>query len=173
MSKPFVVLPGLYRLLFLYLEPISTVLPAFLIWFWPGWSWFHQELYPGSSPLGIGSDPAGEVGTKMAIWQLGSCEDFLCVPLSWCLTLRAPGYCLLGMLEGLGLRAVRDALPDNPVSEIGRPIQMRSHRTRPMFVPPGSAGAHCWCDPHGHDHCRCKIRVSGTPIKLTHLQITQ
>ena len=31
--------------------------------------------------------------------------------------LRAPGYCLLGMLEGLGLRAVRDALPDNPVSE--------------------------------------------------------
>jgi hypothetical protein len=31
--------------------------------------------------------------------------------------LAAPGYCLLGMLEGFGLRAVRDSLPDNPVSE--------------------------------------------------------
>ena len=28
-----------------------------------------------------------------------------------------PGYCLLGMLEGFGLRAVRDALPGNPVSK--------------------------------------------------------
>lgn len=27
------------------------------------------------------------------------------------------GYFLLGLLEGLGLRAVRDALPDNPVAQ--------------------------------------------------------
>jgi len=99
MSKLFAALPGFYKLLFLYLEPISTVLPALLIWFWPGWSWFHQELHPGPWPPVLGSDAAGDVRTKMAIWQLGSC------------------YCLLGMLEGFGLRAVRDALPDNPVAQ--------------------------------------------------------
>jgi hypothetical protein len=33
-------------------------------------------------------------------------------------TARAPGYCLLGMLEGFGLRVVRDALPNNPVGEM-------------------------------------------------------
>jgi len=73
MTKPFAVLPGFYNLLFLYLEPVSTILPAFLIWFWPGWSWFHQELYPGSGRPVLGLDTAGDVRTKMAIWQLGSC----------------------------------------------------------------------------------------------------
>lgn len=77
MSKPFAVLPGFYKLLFLYLEPISTVVPALLIWFWPGWLWFHRELYPGSGLPVLESDIAGDPRTKMAIWQLGSCEDLL------------------------------------------------------------------------------------------------
>lgn len=81
MSKPFPVLPGFYNLLFLHLEPVSTILPAFLIWFWPGWSWFHGELYPGSLPPAPGSDTAEDLRTKMAIWQLGSCEGTLCLTL--------------------------------------------------------------------------------------------
>lgn len=127
MSKPFAVLPGFYNLLFLYLEPVSTVLPAFLIWFWPGWSWFHRELYPSSWPPVLGSDTAEDLRTKMAIWQLGSCEDTSCFALVQYLTLRPPGYCLLGMLEGFGLRAVRDALADNPVSKRG--VQVRCDLT--------------------------------------------
>ncbi|KAA1466683.1 hypothetical protein DENSPDRAFT_831559 [Dentipellis sp. KUC8613] len=87
----FPALPGFYKLLFLYLEPISTVAPAFLIWFFPGASWFHHELIPSSSAA-----PALDARTTMAIWQLGNC------------------YLLLGMLSSLVFRAVRDALPGNP-----------------------------------------------------------
>jgi hypothetical protein len=75
MSKSFAVLPGFYKLLFLYLEPVSTILPAFLIWFWPGSSWFHRELYPSPWHPYLVAEAAGDPRTKMAIWQLGSCEN--------------------------------------------------------------------------------------------------
>ncbi|CAL1697048.1 unnamed protein product [Somion occarium] len=87
---------GFYRLLFLYLEPFSTVLPAVIIWGVPGAAWFHHELVPDGTPP---SEAFMDARTTMAVWQLGNC------------------YFLLGLLEGLGLRAVRDALPDNPVAQ--------------------------------------------------------
>ncbi|KAJ3474688.1 hypothetical protein NLI96_g12312 [Meripilus lineatus] len=91
------VLKGFYKLLFLYLEPISTFLPAIMIYGAPGAHWFHHELIPDGSPV----PPPGFLDPRstMAVWQLANC------------------YLLLGMLEGLGLRAVLKALPDNLVAQ--------------------------------------------------------
>lgn len=76
--------------------------------------------------------------------------------------LRAPGYCLLGMLEGFGLRAVRDALPDNPVSET-EPNPDAISRYSLL----GGTRAYRWCDTHGHGHRGRKLRISSTPTELT------
>jgi hypothetical protein len=46
----------------------STILPALLIWFTPGASWFHHELIPAQEPV-----VSLEARTRMAIWQLGNC----------------------------------------------------------------------------------------------------
>ncbi|TCD71454.1 hypothetical protein EIP91_010160 [Steccherinum ochraceum] len=90
-------LTGFYNLLYLWLEPLSTTIPAIMIWTVPGAAWFHHQLIPDSSPapLNASMDPR----SLMGIWQLGNC------------------YLLLGMLEGLGLRAIRDALPNNAVAQ--------------------------------------------------------
>ncbi|OCH88345.1 hypothetical protein OBBRIDRAFT_836654 [Obba rivulosa] len=90
----FPALPGLYQLLFLHIEPISTVLTALLIWFSPGAAWFHRELIPGledTAPM--------DARSVMAVWQLGNC------------------YLLLGLISTLVFRAVRDALPNNPAAQ--------------------------------------------------------
>lgn len=81
----FCALPGLYQVLFLYLEPckkisserkrclkwlVSTILPALLAWTYPGAGWFHQQLIP----LGLQDDLEPlDLRTTMAIWQLGNC----------------------------------------------------------------------------------------------------
>ncbi|THH30391.1 hypothetical protein EUX98_g3805 [Antrodiella citrinella] len=89
-------LTGFYNLLFLWLEPLSTTIPAIMIWTVPGAAWFHHQLVPDTAPVPSAlMDPR----SLMAIWQLGNC------------------YLLLGMLEGLGLRSIRDALPGNPVAQ--------------------------------------------------------
>ncbi|EIM88363.1 uncharacterized protein STEHIDRAFT_167669 [Stereum hirsutum FP-91666 SS1] len=89
------VLPGAYGALFLWLEPVSTVAPAFLTWFFPGVRWFHHQLIPSSAPVPSILDAR----STMAIFQLVNC------------------YMLLGLLESLGFRAVKDALPDNPKAQ--------------------------------------------------------
>jgi hypothetical protein len=94
MAKPFPALPGFYQFLFLHVEPLSTLVPAFLIWFFPGATWFFNELIVG----GILSTSL-DSRTTMAIWQLASC------------------YGLLGMLSSLVFRAARDALPNDPVAQ--------------------------------------------------------
>ncbi|KAH9998328.1 hypothetical protein BJV77DRAFT_981308 [Russula vinacea] len=91
----FPALPGVYKALFLYIEPVSTILPAILIWYTPGAAWFHHELIPAQHASSAGIDPR----TRMAIWQLGNC------------------YLLLGMLSSLVFRAIRDALPGNPAAQ--------------------------------------------------------
>ncbi|EGN94110.1 hypothetical protein SERLA73DRAFT_188696 [Serpula lacrymans var. lacrymans S7.3] len=88
----FPALTGFYQLLFLYFEPISTAFPALLTW--TNASWFHHELIPSSTPAST-----LEARTTMAIWQLGNC------------------YLLLGLISSLVFRAVRDALPSNPVAQ--------------------------------------------------------
>ncbi|KJA29379.1 hypothetical protein HYPSUDRAFT_32799 [Hypholoma sublateritium FD-334 SS-4] len=95
-SDSFPALPGIYRLLFLYLEPISTITPALMVWFFPGASWFYHQLIPSASPVPVASL---EPKALMAIWQLTNC------------------YFLLGLISSLVFRAVRDALPNNPAAQ--------------------------------------------------------
>ncbi|KAE9397684.1 hypothetical protein BT96DRAFT_883779 [Gymnopus androsaceus JB14] len=92
----FQALPGFYKLLFLYFEPVSTISPALIIWLW-GASWFHHQLVPSSES----SPPSGFLDNRsvLAVWQLGNC------------------YMLLGLISSLAFRAVRNALPDNPVAQ--------------------------------------------------------
>ncbi|KAJ3805533.1 hypothetical protein EV368DRAFT_51937 [Lentinula lateritia] len=94
---PFPALPGFYRLLFLYFEPVSTISPALLIWLWPGTTWFHHQLVPSIEP----SPPSSSLDARtiLAVWQLGNC------------------YMLLGLISSLVFRAVRDALRGNPVAQ--------------------------------------------------------
>ncbi|KAJ3751116.1 hypothetical protein DFH05DRAFT_1532366 [Lentinula detonsa] len=96
-SSSFPALPGFYKLLFLYFEPVSTISPAFLIWLWPGASWFHHQLVPSSEP-----SPSHELldpRTILAVWQLGNC------------------YMLLGLISSLVFRSVRDALREHPAAQ--------------------------------------------------------
>jgi hypothetical protein len=67
--EAFPVLEGYYRILFLYVEPATMLFPAFLLWFFPGALWFHNELIPGVEPA-TSLDPRA----KMAIWQLANCR---------------------------------------------------------------------------------------------------
>ncbi|KAH9486723.1 hypothetical protein JR316_0000788 [Psilocybe cubensis] len=91
----FPALPGFYRLLFLYLEPMSTIAPFLMVWISPGSAWFHHELIPSDNgPTGVLSPR-----TQMAIWQLANC------------------YLLLGLISSLVFRSVRDALPNNPAAQ--------------------------------------------------------
>ncbi|KLO11304.1 hypothetical protein SCHPADRAFT_877189 [Schizopora paradoxa] len=97
MKEDFPALPGFYKLLFLHLEPISTISPAILAWVFPGAAWFHHQLIPSSEPVPDISSLDGR--TKMAIWQLGNC------------------YLLLGLISSLVFRAIRDALPNDLVAQ--------------------------------------------------------
>ncbi|KAJ7171744.1 hypothetical protein C8R43DRAFT_1146093 [Mycena crocata] len=96
MSTKFLALGGFYQLLFLYLEPISTMFPALMAWVFPGAAWFHHQLIP--SPAPVPSSPL-EARTHMMVWQLGNC------------------YLLLGLISSLVFRAARDSLPHDPVAQ--------------------------------------------------------
>ncbi|KAK7064754.1 hypothetical protein R3P38DRAFT_2826239 [Favolaschia claudopus] len=92
----FPALSGFYQLLFLYLEPISTMLPALMSWTFPGAEWFHHQLIPSSAPVPTTPlDPR----THMMVWQLGNC------------------YLLLGLVSSLVFRAARDSLRKDPVAQ--------------------------------------------------------
>ncbi|KAI0689687.1 hypothetical protein C8T65DRAFT_700192 [Cerioporus squamosus] len=91
----FPALPGFYQLLFLHIEPISTVMPAIMAWWQPGAAWFHHELIPDGTAPAVSLDAR----TTMAIWQLGNC------------------YLLLGLISTFVFRAVRDTLPNNPAAQ--------------------------------------------------------
>ncbi|KAI0089872.1 hypothetical protein BDY19DRAFT_941257 [Irpex rosettiformis] len=97
-TESFPALTGFYRFLFLYLEPALTALPCLLIWTLPGAAWFHHGLIQDDRPS-PSSTIIPDARTHMAILQLGNC------------------YLLLGMLSSLVFRAVRDALPGNPVAQ--------------------------------------------------------
>jgi len=93
----FDALPGFYQLLYLYIEPVSTTIPALMAWIFPGAAWFHHELIPSSAPLEPGA--VLEPRTLMAVWQLANC------------------YVLLGLISSLVFRATRDALPHDPIAQ--------------------------------------------------------
>jgi len=93
-ESDFMALPGFYKALFLYIEPISTISPALMVWIYPGAKWFYHELIP-SSTSAIPLEPK----SSMAILQLTNC------------------YFLLGLISSLVFRAIRDALPHDPASQ--------------------------------------------------------
>jgi len=94
-SEDFPALPGYYKLLFLYLEPFSTILPSVMAWVAPGSAWFWFQLIPST-----GSPPSQvDDRTNMAIWQLGNC------------------YLLLGLISSFVFRAVRDNLRHDPFTQ--------------------------------------------------------
>jgi len=99
----FPALPGFYQLLFLHIEPISTISPAFLGWFFPGAAWFYRGLVPEvvgvRETLTTVTESTLDVRARMAVWQLTNC------------------YLLLGLISSLVFRAVRDALPHDPVAQ--------------------------------------------------------
>ncbi|EJD04448.1 uncharacterized protein FOMMEDRAFT_133719 [Fomitiporia mediterranea MF3/22] len=92
----FPALPGFYKLMYLHLEPISTIAPSFFVWLFPGTAWFYGELIPGAPPV---KEDSMDPRATMAIWQLTNC------------------YLLLGLISSLVFRAVRDALPHDPVAQ--------------------------------------------------------
>ncbi|KAJ7037470.1 hypothetical protein C8F04DRAFT_1092571 [Mycena alexandri] len=95
-STGFPALPGFYQLLFLYLEPTSTMFPALMSWIFPGAAWFHHQLIPSADP--VPTTPL-EARTLMMVWQLGNC------------------YLLLGLVSSLVFRAARDSLRKDPVAQ--------------------------------------------------------
>ncbi|CAK5264976.1 unnamed protein product [Mycena citricolor] len=95
-SASFPALQGFYQLLFLYIEPTSTMIPALMAWIFPGAAWFHHQLIP--SPAAVPSTPLA-ARTQMIVYQLANC------------------YLLLGLISSLVFRAARDALPRDPVSQ--------------------------------------------------------
>ncbi|KAF7306413.1 hypothetical protein MIND_00432500 [Mycena indigotica] len=95
-AADFPALQGFYQLLFLYLEPTSTMLPALMAWTFPGARCFHHQLVPTANS--VPTTPL-ETRTQMLVWQLGNC------------------YLLLGLVSSLVFRAARDALKHDPVSQ--------------------------------------------------------
>ncbi|KAF8349874.1 hypothetical protein F5887DRAFT_1070127 [Amanita rubescens] len=87
----FLALPGFYQVLFLYLEPVSTILPAVLAWTYPGAKWFHQQLIPATPQDDLQSLDARTTYGYMATSKL--------------------------LISSLVFRAVRDALPQNPQAQ--------------------------------------------------------
>ncbi|PVG00703.1 hypothetical protein CPB86DRAFT_782244 [Serendipita vermifera] len=94
MAAPFPALEGYYQVVFLHVEPVMMIFPALLLWFIPGALWFHNELIPGVEPA-TSLDPRAQ----MVIWQLANC------------------FALLGLISSFVLRAIRDALPSDPVAQ--------------------------------------------------------
>ncbi|KXN89818.1 hypothetical protein AN958_04822 [Leucoagaricus sp. SymC.cos] len=95
MTDNFPALPGLYRLVFLHLEPMSTFIPVLSVWITPGVDWFYHEQIPSSAP----APPLLDNRTRMIISQLVNC------------------YLLLGLLSSIVFRAVRNTLPNNPIAQ--------------------------------------------------------
>ncbi|KAJ3877779.1 hypothetical protein F5051DRAFT_452800 [Lentinula edodes] len=98
MSNHLQALPGFYKLLFFYLEPASAIIPAPMIWLWPGAAWFHHEQIPHSNPSFLASESL-DPRTAVALWQLGNC------------------YMLVGLIVSLVFRVAEDAFRDNPVAQ--------------------------------------------------------
>ncbi|TFK40943.1 hypothetical protein BDQ12DRAFT_415806 [Crucibulum laeve] len=91
----FPAMPGYYKFLFLYLEPLSTFCPTIVVKFY-GANHLHHTLIPTiTEPILSKLDPR----TEMAIWQL------------------ANSYFLLCLISSLMFRAVRDALPHDPAAQ--------------------------------------------------------
>ncbi|CAE6461133.1 unnamed protein product [Rhizoctonia solani] len=94
-AQRFNAFPGLYGLVFLNLEPASTLIPAIATVFVPGGAaWFYNEQVPGGAIQTLNGPH-----TWMILGQLVN------------------AYSTIGMLSAFGFRAVRRALPNNPIAQ--------------------------------------------------------
>ncbi|EUC53818.1 transmembrane protein, putative [Rhizoctonia solani AG-3 Rhs1AP] len=96
MPEPDWALGGLYKFVFLHLEPVSTITPAIATFILPGSTWFYNQLVPGLTPA---PDSGVDVRARMAVLQLANC------------------YMLLGLISSFVFRAIRDSLPQNPIAQ--------------------------------------------------------
>jgi hypothetical protein len=97
MSNALQALPGFYKLLFVYLEPISAILPAPMIWFWPGAAWFHHQQIPSSKPFLFSGNL--DLRTTTALCQLGNC------------------YMLVGLMVSFVFRAVGNVCSNDTIAQ--------------------------------------------------------
>ncbi|KAF8761857.1 hypothetical protein RHS01_01008 [Rhizoctonia solani] len=69
MAEPRWALGGLYKFVFLHLEPLSTITPAIVTFIFPGATWFYNQLVPGLPTV-----PDSDVDTRarMAVLQLAN-----------------------------------------------------------------------------------------------------
>ncbi|KAB5594315.1 hypothetical protein CTheo_2245 [Ceratobasidium theobromae] len=94
-TSKFNAFPGLYGLIFLTLEPLSTLIPAFATVLIPGGAaWFYNEQVPGGAIQSLDVPH-----TKMLLGQLVN------------------AYAVIGMVSAFGFRAVQKALPKNPAAQ--------------------------------------------------------
>ncbi|KAH8834691.1 hypothetical protein DL96DRAFT_1571389 [Flagelloscypha sp. PMI_526] len=94
-SDPFPALPGFYRYLFCYIEPISALAAIPMIYFGPGPAWFYSELIPTGSPSPDAVHTFPDANSRMAILLLVNC------------------YILLGLLSAFIFPAIRKATKNN------------------------------------------------------------
>ncbi|KAK0506423.1 hypothetical protein EDD18DRAFT_1342732 [Armillaria luteobubalina] len=83
----FPALTGFYKFMFLYLEPMSTMIPAVMILTFPGAAWFYHELIPTSSP-----EPLEILNSSF----------------------KTCSYLLLGMISTVVFRTIKNAVPKDP-----------------------------------------------------------
>ncbi|KDN39577.1 hypothetical protein RSAG8_08733, partial [Rhizoctonia solani AG-8 WAC10335] len=96
MPEPRWALGGLYKFVFLHLEPVSTIAPAIITFLFPGSTWFYNQLVPGLPPA---PDSGVDIRARMAVLQLANC------------------YMLLGLISSFVFRAIRDSLPHNLIAQ--------------------------------------------------------
>lgn len=72
----FPALPGFYRLLFLYLEPMSTMIPTLMIWISHGPAWFLHQSIPSTDPV---PTQVLEPRVLMAVRQLINCTCIILI----------------------------------------------------------------------------------------------
>ncbi|CUA77492.1 hypothetical protein RSOLAG22IIIB_02507 [Rhizoctonia solani] len=96
MPEPHWALGGLYKFVFLHLEPVSTVTPAIIAFLFPGSTWFYNQLIPGLPPV---PDSDVDARARMAVLQLANC------------------YMLLSLVSSFVFRAIRDSLPHNMTAQ--------------------------------------------------------
>lgn len=67
---------------------VSAIIPAPMIWFWPGAAWFHQGQIPSIASSLSSSDSlygsAMDPRTVLSLWHLGNCKLGLIIDNQLC-----------------------------------------------------------------------------------------
>ncbi|KAH8799630.1 hypothetical protein DL96DRAFT_1564605 [Flagelloscypha sp. PMI_526] len=94
-NSSFPALPGLYKYLFCYLEPASTLFAGFTIYVYPGALWFYNELLPPTSAVNLRVERFPDYNSHQVTLQLANC------------------YFLLGLISTFAFPAIRKTTSNN------------------------------------------------------------